>query len=197
MVKHLLKKAQRGFTLIELLVVIAIIGILAAIILVSLNGARAKGRDAQRVANLQSMAQVIQVADTDPAPDFTDCTGGVSTASVAGNNVASCTGVVSGLAQFEDPSSPVAAGTADAASNASVRRSASLVNVSAMPFIRATKASGGKSRSDISSSLPTRATSSNAEAASSRSPHGSAQIIARQREASWINIESGCTPRAR
>lgn len=52
---------RRGFTLIELLVVIAIIGILASVVLASLNSARLKSRDTARAAQISQAKTAIEM----------------------------------------------------------------------------------------------------------------------------------------
>lgn len=54
-------RMKKGFTLIELLVVIAIIGVLASIVLASLNSARRKSRDARRVADIKQIQLALEL----------------------------------------------------------------------------------------------------------------------------------------
>jgi len=52
---------KRGFTLIELLVVIAIIGVLASIVLASLDSSRKKGRDAKRLSDVKQIQLALEL----------------------------------------------------------------------------------------------------------------------------------------
>ena len=88
------KNSSRGFTLIELLVVIAIIGILASVVLASLNSARAKGADAAikaNLANARAQAELFYDSNTVAPNTYTSvCTNGaVGGANGIGANVQS------------------------------------------------------------------------------------------------------------
>lgn len=82
-----MKNQKKGFTLIELLVVIAIIGILSAIGLVALNGAREKARDAQRQSDLSQYRTALALWYDDnnsTYPEIIAGTGGVDSISSTG-----------------------------------------------------------------------------------------------------------------
>jgi prepilin-type N-terminal cleavage/methylation domain-containing protein len=54
-------KRNKGFTLIELLVVISIIGLLSTLAIAGFNNARAKARDAKRVANIKQIQTALEM----------------------------------------------------------------------------------------------------------------------------------------
>lgn len=92
---------SEGFTLIELLVVIAIIGVLASTVLVSLNSARKKSKDARRLTDLRQIASAIAIEDSGLAgTTFVGCT-------TAGARVSTCT--TPDLTAYKDPSGSTAA----------------------------------------------------------------------------------------
>ena len=85
MYRMLPRRGSRGFTLIELLVVIAIIGLLSSVVLASLNGARLKGRNARRLADLRQLQTALEMYyDTQSPTTYPVQTGGLVTATLSG-----------------------------------------------------------------------------------------------------------------
>jgi prepilin-type N-terminal cleavage/methylation domain-containing protein len=95
----------KGFSLIELLVVISIIGILAAMSIFGLNGARQSSRDARRKADLEQVRSGLEIYKA-------DCNIYPTTAqldlSTAGSLTAACPGpaVNTYLVKPLDPTAP-------------------------------------------------------------------------------------------
>jgi len=56
-----MNKHKQGFTLIELLVVIAIIGLLSTLSILALNSARARARDAKRIADVKQIQTALEM----------------------------------------------------------------------------------------------------------------------------------------
>ncbi|MCX6715959.1 MAG: type II secretion system protein [Candidatus Taylorbacteria bacterium] len=96
-------KHYSGFTLIELLVVIAVIGLLSAILMVSLSSARNKSKDARVVYNVQQSRTGIDLNYNGTSyPCLTPTAGSGVQINVPGSLLAGCPNITNLTLLFND-----------------------------------------------------------------------------------------------
>ncbi len=96
-------KVQQAFTLIELLVVISIIGILIALSIFSLQGARETSRDAKRKSDLEAIRSGIEIYKS----DCNNYPTSLSSPLVGDGSISSCPATNTYISQIPiDPISP-------------------------------------------------------------------------------------------
>jgi len=76
-------RLKSGFTIVELLIVIVVIGVLAAITIVAYNGIQSRGRDVQRLTEMDRFKKALEIYYVDNGV-YPECT--------AGDNVCTSTG---------------------------------------------------------------------------------------------------------
>ncbi len=65
MMKKILNTKNKGFTLIELLVVISILGVLAVLVIVNINEARARARDVRKKEDMSQLRTALKLYYSD------------------------------------------------------------------------------------------------------------------------------------
>ncbi len=88
---YMISKKENGFTLIELLIVIAIIGILASVVLISVNNARTKAKDTTIKNAMDTIRKVSEL-------EFINLNGSYNITTNSGNaGFPPCTATTSGM----------------------------------------------------------------------------------------------------
>ena len=91
---------SKGFTLVELLVVIAIIGILATLVLLQLGTARAKARDAKRIADVSQIRTAAELFFDDNGGKYPGNVGPLQPCLAGATGCAGAAGVNNNLTEY-------------------------------------------------------------------------------------------------